>query len=181
MRGRQVAIAALVASVTTVGCATTMAVSSHVERGLDFSRYHSFSWGPADALPKGDPRLDNDPFYKDHVLGAVEKQLAKRGFELTTTGAADLLIHYHANIRKRFAIDRGAQAYDSCNGANCPPETIAYEEGTLVLDFIDARTNRLVWRGWARNTVEDTLRNRDKMARRVDQAVTEMLKRLPPH
>jgi hypothetical protein len=165
---------------TVVSCATTMGVSSHVERGVDFSRYRSFTWGPADALPTGDPRLDNNPFFKDHVQGAVEKQLAARGIELTTTGTPDLLIHYHANIRKRIAIDRSAHAYDYCSGANCPPETITYEEGTLVLDFIDARTDRLIWRGWAPNSVADTLHNRDKMARRIDQAVTQMLKRLPP-
>jgi hypothetical protein len=175
-----VLIVALVVSMTVVSCATTMGVSSHVERGVDFSRYRSFTWGPADALPTGDPRLDNNPFFKDHVQGAVEKQLAARGIELTTTGTPDLLIHYHANIRKRIAIDRSAHAYDYCSGANCPPETITYEEGTLVLDFIDARTDRLIWRGWAPNSVADTLHNRDKMARRIDQAVTQMLKRLPP-
>jgi hypothetical protein len=180
MRGFQVLMAGLVASLTVTGCAATMGVSSHVESGLDFTPYRSFMWGPADALPTGDPRLDNDPFFKDHVQGAVERQLAARGIELRATGTPDLLIHYHANIRKRIAIDRSAHAYDYCSGANCPPETIAYEEGTLVLDFIDARTNRLIWRGWARNSVEDTLHNRDKMARRIDRAVTQMLKRLPP-
>jgi hypothetical protein len=180
MRGLQVLIAGLAASMAVVSCATTMRVSSHVERGIDFSPYRSFIWGPVDALPTGDPRLDNDPFFKDHVQGAVEKQLAARGIELTTSGTPDLLIHYHANIRNRIAIDRIAHSYDYCSGANCPPETITYEEGTLVLDFIDARTNRLIWRGWAQNSLGDTLHNRDTMARRIDQAVTEMLKRLPP-
>jgi hypothetical protein len=180
MRGLQRLIAALAISLAVASCATTMGVSSHVERGLDFSTYRSFSWGPSDALPTGDPRLDNDPVFKDHVQGAVEKQLAARGIELRTAGTPDLLIHYHANIRKRIAIDRRDHAYDYCSGANCPPETITYEAGTLVLDFIDARTNRLIWRGWAQNSVEDTLHNRDKMARRIDQAVTQMLERLPP-
>ena len=39
------------------GCAT-MNVSSHVLRGADFTQYRIFEWGPADALPTGDPRLD---------------------------------------------------------------------------------------------------------------------------
>jgi hypothetical protein len=164
----------------TATCATTMSVSSHVERGLDFSRYRSFDWGPADALPTGDPRLDNDPFFKDHVQGAVEKQLAARGLELSTSGTPDLRIHYHANIRQRLDVNRIDRANGYCSEANCPSETIEYEAGTLVLDFIDARTNRLIWRGWAQNSVEDMLHDRDRMARTIDEAVTRMLKRLPP-
>ena len=67
-------LAAIVATAVTA-CAT-MNVSSHVERGLDITKYHTYEWGPADALPTGDPRLDKDPFFKDHVEGAVEKSMA---------------------------------------------------------------------------------------------------------
>ena len=173
-------IAALASTLAVANCASTMAVSSHVERGLDFSQYNSFSWGPADALPTGDPRLDKDPYFKDHVQGAVERQLAVRGLELAASGTPDLLIHYHANIRERLDVDRIDNAYGYCYSGNCPPSTIRYEAGTLVLDVIDARTNRLVWRGWAQHSVEDMLHDPDRMARTINQAVTRMLKRLPP-
>jgi hypothetical protein len=172
-------IAVLTITLVSAGCATTMSVSSHVERGLSFASYHSFEWGPADALPTGDPRLDKDPFFKDHVQGAVEKELARRGIELSTS-TPDLLIHYHANIRKRIEVNRIDRVYGYCDGAACPPETIQYEAGTLVVDLVDARTNKLIWRGWAQNSVEDMLHDRDRMARTIDQAVTEMMKRLPP-
>jgi hypothetical protein len=175
-----IAIALLAGSLFTGACAATMTVSSHVEQGLDFSRYRSFDWGPADALPTGDPRLDKDPFFKDHVQGAVEKQLAARGLTLATGGAPDVLIHYHANIRERIEVNRIDQAYGYCGGANCPPETSTHEAGTLVLDFIDARSKKLIWRGWAQNSVEDLLHDQDKMAEAIDEAVTKMLQRLPP-
>jgi hypothetical protein len=157
-----------------------MSVSSHVERGLDFSRYRSFGWGPADTLPTGDPRLDQDPFFKDHVQGAVERQLAARGLELSTAGTPDLLIHYHANIRQRIDVNRIDRAYGYGAPATGPLETVEYEAGTLVLDFIDARTHRLVWRGWAQNSVADLLHDRDRMAKTIDEAVTRMIRRLPP-
>ena len=54
-----------------------------------------------------------------------------------------------------------------------------YEEGTLVIDFIDGGTRKLVWRGsgskaLSRNpTPEDTTRT-------VDQATHEILKQFPP-
>lgn len=162
------------------GCAPLMTVSSHVEPGLDMSPYRSFAWGPADALPTGDPRLDEDPFFNDHVQGAVEKLLAARGLELSGSGSADLLIHYHANIRERIDVDHIDRRYGYCAGAECPPDTFRYEAGTLVLDVIDARTNRLIWRGWAQNSVKDMLDDRDTMAEMIDRAVSRMLQRLPP-
>jgi hypothetical protein len=175
--GRTAAI--VIACLTAASCATTMSVSSHVERGLDFSRYSTFDWGPADALPTGDPRLDRNPFFKDQVQGAVEKQLAIRGIELSTGGTPDLLIHYHANIMNRIDVNRVDRTYGYCTGGDCPPETIVYEAGTLVLDIVDARTNKLLWRGWAQNSVEDLLDDQDRMASMIRQAVARMLERLP--
>jgi hypothetical protein len=177
----QKVIAALVTSLAVAGCAPTIAVSSHVEHGLNLSRYGSFNWGPADALPTGDPRLDKDPYFRDHVQGAVEKQLAARGIALASSGTPDLLIHYHANIRERLDIDRIDREHGYYDASTSrPPTTISYEAGTLVLDFIDARTNRLIWRGWAQHSVEDMLHDPDRMATTINHAVTRMLKRLPP-
>jgi len=167
---------------TLTACATRMTVGSHVEHGLDLSRYRIFAWGPADALPTGDARLDRNPFFKDHVQGAVEKGLAARGFRLIAPAESpDLLIHYHANISQRINVNHADPAYGYCSQADCPPNIVEYEAGTLVFDVVDARTNRLLWRGWAQNSVEDMLHKPDVMAKTIDQAVARMLLRLPSH
>jgi hypothetical protein len=157
-----------------------MTVSSHVDRGINFARYRTYDWGPADALPTGDPRLDKNPFFKDHVEGAVEKQLAARGLEMSTSGTPDLLIHYHASINQRIDVNRVDRRYGYCYGVDCPSNVIEYEAGTLVLDIVDSRTNRVIWRGWAQDTVEGVLDNEDEMARQINEAITRMLTRLPP-
>ena len=167
---------------TLAGCATSMTVSSHVEHGLDLSRYRTFDWGPADALPAGDVRLDRNPFFTDRVQGAVEKGLAARGFRLVARGEpADLLIHYHANIAQRLNVTHANpnDTYGYCSQADCPTDVVEYEAGTLVIDIIDAQTNTLIWRGWAQNSVKDLLGKQDVMAKTIDEAVTRMLLRLP--
>jgi len=160
-----------------VGCAT-MNVSSHVERGVNFAQYRTFDWGPADALPTGDPRLDRNPFFKDHLEGAVEKQLAMRGLERSASGTPDLLIHYHANITQRFEVngidrDRG-YCYEKCQ-----PRLKEYEQGTIVLDLVDGHTNSVIWRGWAQDAVDKVLNDQDRMDRQINQAVTKMMERFP--
>ena len=169
-----------ISAVAAAGCATTMTVSSHVDRGMNFARYRTYDWGPADALPTGDPRLDKNPFFKDHVEGAVEKQLAARGLEMSTSGTPDLLIHYHASITQRLDVNRVDRRYGHCSGVDCPSDVIEYEAGTLVLDIVDSHTNRVIWRGWAQDTVEGVLDNEDRMARKINEAITRMLAMLPP-
>ncbi len=171
-----------VASTLLANCAPAITVSSHVDRTVDFSRYHSYDWGPADALPTGDARLDQNPDFKDFVQGAVEQQFAKRGLILAGSGSApDLLIHYHANIAQRFDVNRADRSYGYCRLGDCPTDIVDYEAGTLVIDVMDARTNTLLWRGWAQNNVESMLQDKRKMGRIIDQAVKQMMTRFPRH
>jgi hypothetical protein len=167
------------AAVITAGCATTMNVSSYVERGTDFTQFRTYDWGPADALPTGDPRLDDDPFFLDHFEGAVERTLANRGYRRAESGPPDLLIHYHAAITPRIDINRLDRERGYCYDGDCRVRTIESETGTLVIDIVDNRTHKLIWRGWAQHGVVDILNNRDRMETRINEAVSRMLERLP--
>jgi hypothetical protein len=162
---------------TTAACAT-MSVSSHTEPGLTTAAYRTFDWGDPDPLPTGDPRLDQNPLFKDHIQGEVEKQMAMRGVTLAEQHP-DLWIHYHAVISPRLDVNRVDEEYGYCYDPECTARVIEYEEGTLVLDIIDARTNRVIWRGWAQNTIDAALKDPDRMARDIAQAVQRMLARFP--
>jgi hypothetical protein len=155
-----------------------MGVSSFVDRAANFAEYRTYAWGPADALPTGDPRLDNNPFFKDHVEGAVEKSLAARGLARAQTGTPDLLLHYHASVTQRLDVDSMDRRRGYCSG-DCAPRVTEYEQGTLVLDVVDARTNRLVWRGWAQDTIDGVLEDQALMERKIDEAVRRMMARFP--
>ena len=165
-------------ALTLTACAT-MNVSSHVLKGADFAQYRTFDWGPADALPTGDPRLDRDPFFLDHLQGAVEKGFAGKGFERVSGVTPDLQIHYHASISRRIDINQLDSERGYCYGGDCQIRTVEVEAGTLVVDVVDARTGRLVWRGWAQHSVRDMLNDRDTMERKINEAVTRMLEQLP--
>jgi hypothetical protein len=127
------AIILTLGTIALAGCATTMTSGSHVQTGLRMAQYHTYDWGPADALPTGDPRLDKDPFFQDHIEGAVEKQLAAKGL-VRAEGTPDLLLHYHASIDTRIDVGRTERAYESCQGADCQSWVVDYEAGTLLLD-----------------------------------------------
>ena len=179
MRRQLCGLTIFAAAALVLAACATMRVSSHVERGLDFTRYRTFDWGPADALPTGDPRLDRDPFFQDRVEGAVEKQMAVHGLTRAARGTTpDIRIHYHASIDKRLDVNAADRRHGLCEAGACGSIT-EYDAGTLVVDVLDARTNRLIWRGWAQESIAGVLDNRDRLASQIDRGVTGMFARFP--
>lgn len=158
------------------GCATMM-VSSHIERGVDFTKYATYDWGPPDNLPVGDPRLDNNPFFNDYLQGAIEKKLAAKGYKRANE-KADLLIHYHASVNQRLDVYTVDNRYGYCYG-NCEPQVADYEQGTLVVDLVDAKTNKVVWRGWSQDTMNGVIDNQERLEKQVEKGVTKMMLLLP--
>jgi hypothetical protein len=160
------------------GCAAKHA-GSYVERSVDFAQYRTYDWAPADALPAGDPRLEQNAYFQDYVQGAVQRGLAGRGFGKAPSAAPDLLIHYHASVTRRVGVDPFDREFGACYDETCAVRVLEFEAGMLVLDVVDARTGRLVWRGWARHGVADILSNPDRMATRINEAVAGMLETMP--
>lgn len=159
------------------GCAT-LNVSSHLDRGFDFATVRTYQWGPADALPTGDPRLDNNAFFHDYFQGAVEKGLALRGFA-RASDSPDLLIHYHASVTQEIDVAALEREYRNCAGYGCQPRLLEYEAGTLMIDVMDARTNRLVWRAWAQSGIGGVIDDQELLRKHVTNAVEKMLEKLP--
>ena len=170
----------LTAVVTAAGCASVTA-SAHVERGINFAAYETYDWGPPDNLPVGDPRLDNNSMFKDYLMGAIEKRMSAKGYARATTAAPDLLLHYHANVAQKVDVYQtdSQYGYNYGTGAAYESKMVEYEQGTIVLDLVDAKTNRVVWRGWSQGTMNGVIDNQDLLQKRVDEGVTKMMQLLP--
>jgi len=174
---RPAGCAALALSALALAGCASMRVNSYLERGADFARYRTYSWGPPDTWTTGDPRLDNNPFFRQRLQSDVEAGLTTRGFEKRESGTADLVVHYHASVTQRIDISGLDLEYASCKQVECQP--FVYDAGAIVLDLVDTRTNRLVWRGWAEDSLDGVIDDQDWMERKIDEAVTRILVRLP--
>lgn len=163
------------AAVALAGCAT-MGTGAFLERGIDLRQYRTFAWRPAEGLYTGDPRLDNNRFFDERVRHEVEAGLAARGFEKTAE-APDVLLHYHASVTQRIDIREPDRENGACEQDACRPSV--YEAGTLVVDLVEARTNRLLWRGWAEDAIDGVIDDQARMEKKVGEAVARILARLP--
>jgi hypothetical protein len=163
-----------VSALALAACATTN-VRSYVVRGIDVQQYRTYSWGLADEQATGDPRLDNNRFFQERIEAAVERNLNARGFEKIAAGESDLLIRYYASVEQLVNANGADVPYAACD--DCRP--FVFDAGTIVIDLIDARSRRLVWRGWAEGDIDGVVDNQKWMEQRVDEAVAKIIERLP--
>jgi hypothetical protein len=174
MRAAGFALGSLaVTAMLAAGCAS-MSIGTYVSRDTDWSRYRTYAWAPADALPAGDARLEHNGIFVDYFQGAVERGL--HGHNLLLVSASDhpdLLIHFHGSVRRVLDVADVNRPHDA--GVSEPASVVDYDEATLTLDMVDARTTRLLWRGWAVDSMNGLLGSRDRMKRTINEAVSRML------
>jgi hypothetical protein len=174
MKATTLALGSLtVATLLAAGCAS-MRVGSYVARDTDFSTYRTYTWASPDAVPIGDARLENNRIFVDYLQGAVERGLREHHLLLVPASAhPDLLVHFHASVHQVLDVAAASRGHEY--GVSEEVEVVKYDEGTLVVDLVDARTDRLVWRGWAIDSLNGILESQDRMVQKINEAVVRML------
>jgi hypothetical protein len=130
-----------------VGCGPTLEVKTDFDHAAAFNQYRSFQMGEGKVIEKG--TVTENTIVKDRVDTAVQKGLETRG--LVSTGD-------HADLIARFAV--GVRTVKELEGVGYPVAVgmwgayptdfwvTDHPEGTLVLDLVDARSQKLVWRAY---------------------------------
>jgi hypothetical protein len=59
---------------------------------------------------------------------------------------------------------------------HCYAQVTRYTEGTLIVDFVDAKTATSIWRGTATGTIGSAQSNQQK----IQEAIRKMLESIPP-
>lgn len=176
----------LIFIVSLAGCARVQ-VNQDYEPGTDFSGYRAFDWTSSAQPQTGDIRIDS-PLLDNRIRKAVENTLAAKGLNQTGPAGADFLVTYTLSIQTRidtspvsvgtgFGIGGGS----SFGGIGIGTETIeSYETGLLTIDFFDAKTGRMIWRGSGSRRLSrqsDPLKNTEEIKALVDK----ILAQFPPN
>jgi len=182
MHGRFVILGAAV--IAASGCAG-MKVNQDFAPGTDFSPYRTVSWMPAQGLAGGNTLIDQ------RIRAAVESGLQAKGLQLVSSGPSDLVVAFQLILRDQTDYQTvnsgygpgwgygmyGARGVGGMGVSTTTPVT--YTMGTLILDFFDARSKELVWRGSAEGKINET-RTPQERQERANEAVTKILEQFPP-
>lgn len=178
------------------GLAACSSVNVEQKANVDFSQYRTFAWADTEVKTQGPQSpLLRSPLAEASIKQAIESELTKRGIQPTRT-RPDFYVTYHLYVEEaeRTVANPPGPAYPASYpylvryGNRLIPvnytywyrpdtgyRTETYNEGTLVLDFIDARTSNLVWRG----SVADPINNPAKFGEKFSEAARNILDKFP--
>lgn len=171
------------------GC-STLSVSYDYDSTADFSQYKTYAWLESKGKAHSDPRIDND-LLDGRIRRSVDAELGLKGLSRVPEPEADLLVGYHVTLDRKIEVSTVDSTYGygrgpawgryGYGGRIDVPETRVdqYDEGTLLLDLVDRKTQRLVWRGSATDRVE-LERHPEEREESLRAAVKEMLGSFPP-
>lgn len=145
----------------------------------DVSSAVSFTWAPRMQEIHSDPRANQAPD-QQALENAISGALQNKGYEHTwKSGSADLKVGYLVVMNGALSGEEISDRFGIQPGLNLPtPDDTRYEKGTLVVDIIDAKTGRTVWRG-ALQGFADLEIPKEERQERLNAMVTFMLARFP--
>ena len=150
---------------TLAGCASAR-VSTDWDRSTRFDAYLTYAWMDTPRMQA----MQQTTLFDRRLRTAVEGQLAAKGLRKSeAAGRPDILLVYHAGVQDKVDVQQWGYA-----GRRW--DVRQYNEGTLVVDVVDAGTRSLVWRGTASGEVNGT----GDSSERLERAVKKMFTRFPP-
>jgi hypothetical protein len=145
---------------------TSCSPTSHVEvaQGVNFHGYKTFGWVNAN-VKKAD-RADNE-IVDNNIKNAVSSELEEKGWR-ETEQQPDVLLDYNVTVQK--GVKREAEPvygypytgyfyspwrrrmgyyYNPGFFSGYRTYNVPFKEGTLTVNMVDAKNNKLIWQGWA--------------------------------
>jgi hypothetical protein len=172
--------------VCALSACSTVTVSTDYDHSAPFAKYKTYALAPAS---KGQVL---SPTSEAALRDALRTDLAAKGLTEAANGKPDLAVVRHVFLKDKVAVQEytswgygygggwpyGYGYYGMWTGA---PRTYVdvqqYTQGTMILDFVDVKTKKLVFRGKGEAIVGDTESNAEK----IREGVKKMVEAYPAH
>ncbi len=164
----------LISSCTSV----SPTIRANINQSANFNQYKTFGF-----FEKLDTDYNYESLVSQYLKEATKTEMTKRGYVFTDTNP-DLLINFHNNIEDKQRVYqvpapyysyRGRAYYDTWDGYDAYVDN--YTEGTLNIDIVDRKQNKMVWEGIAIGRLsEEDLNN---LQPTLQKTVAEIFSKFP--
>jgi hypothetical protein len=162
------------APVLMLAQAAMAAVKTDYDHGAQFSQYHTFQWK---ALPAPSDGVVDNSITVERVKHSIDQQVARKGLEETNKNPDVYLVyHFNASNAIQYMPYYGWGGRRGWWGPGGYAERFA--AGSLTIDMVDARTNRLVWRAYCGDTASNVVDVQSE--KNIDKMVSKAFKQFPP-
>jgi hypothetical protein len=158
-------------------CSSNIVVRTDFDKTSQILTYTTYDWLRKDQIESRNSPLTYNELNDERIKTAVNAGLAEKGYVLDTN-RPQFLIHYHITIEEKSQLIE-TEPYGYSYGQfwrNTRTEVRRYQEGTLILDVMDADNRHLIWRSWAVSVLDDRKLVSEEL---INEAVKEILERFP--
>ncbi|SFI53080.1 DUF4136 domain-containing protein [Halpernia frigidisoli] len=148
-------------------------VRSDYAETANFSNYKTYKLRISD--------LNLNDIDKDRVLNEVSKQLQMKGLQVSEM--PDLVVNLKANHKQVNDVQSspyglyGGFGYGGFGFGMSRTFSNNYNEGSLIVDLVDAKTQKLVWQGIGKGISVDSPKTKQKQ---IPEIVSEIMANYPP-
>ena len=164
--------------------APALAQKVHIDYDMSapFSTYKTVAWAKTEPTSVA----DTAPLLHEKIKQAIEAQIQSKNL-VGADENPDLYVTYHTNEKEEMALDITRFGYDYASTFHWDPywnhgpsmgtadtHVSTFGRGTLVIDFWDPKTGKLVWRGTATAVVKE---NPEKAEKQVQKAIKKIARK----
>ncbi len=184
---RRVRFALLAAVIGLSACGSGIKIQTDYDPTADFSALETYRWAQRQRTDDLDPRVYND-LVTGRVQRAFNQVLQEKGFREVSAGNPDFWIAWHGDIDGKMSLTTvnsgygygwGWYGYGGMGMSSSQTYVNEWNEGTLLIDIVEAAKDQLIWRGSATMELREggTPEQSDANAYSVAQ---KLLKSFPP-
>jgi len=142
-------------------------IASNYAPNTNYSQYKTYTWQKISAP---------DSTWEDSIKGAIDSQLGAKGWTrvnkvgdaalcaITSSGEAAMFEHFYGGMGPGWRWKGWT-------------EPVSYNQGTLIVDIFDAKSQALIWRGFISESVS---KKEPKDIDKLDKGVIKLFKGFPP-
>ncbi len=155
--------------IATLTSCSSVRVNADYDKKANFDSYKTYAY-----LKSGVDKAEISDLDKKRILYAIDEVMTSKGF--TKSNNPDVLVSIFTQERERvdvyqnYGFGWGWGGFGFNNVSTTP-------EGTLFIDFIDARNKELFWQGQGTGYLTE---NVDKKEERIMEFVSKILAQYPP-
>jgi hypothetical protein len=167
----------LIVILALVSCSSEIVVRTDFDKSSEILTYTRYDWLKREEIESRNSPLTYNELNDKRIKTTVDAGLVKKGYDIDTV-RPQFLLHYHITIEEKSQLIE-TEPYGYSYGQfwrNSQTEVRRYQEGTLILDVMDADNRQLIWRGWAVSILDDRKLVSEEL---INEAVTEILERFP--
>ena len=130
-------------------------VSTTFDKKIDFTQYHTFCWLQGCEFTFTGPDYLENQISIEAIKETIISEMNQKGYVLDNNNP-DLLVDFHITVESKQSIVRRFDVdYVELNEPLPEDDIYYYLEGSFVIDIVDQRSGRMIWRSHVRRHMEN--------------------------